>query len=142
MRGRRMVVTIGVGYLAVIDLFVGAWAVVGPRSFFLHFPGFGRAWVAANPPYNHHLVVDAGAGFLGVGVALALALLWRERRVILVAVTASLVHDVPHVLYHLGHPARTLSRMDRAASTGGLAFGCFVALVLLALEAGVIPAPD
>ena len=122
---------IGLGYLALVDLVTGLWSVLDPSGWYRRFPGLGRHWVAATPPYNHHLAIDSGAGFLGVGVVLAVALLWRERRIVQAALLGSLAHDVPHFLYHLLHPAHALSASDKAISTGGLAFGCVLAAGLL-----------
>ena len=61
--------------LAVVGLSSGLWAEFSPRSFYDEFPGGGRAWVAANGPYNEHLVRDFGA-LIGdaVGFALGAAL--------------------------------------------------------------------
>jgi len=39
---------------------VGFWALLAPRSFYDDFPGGGRSWVSALPPYNEHLVRDVG----------------------------------------------------------------------------------
>ena len=122
---------VGLAYLTVIDLVTGIWAVSNPAAFYRTFPGFGRHWVSASPPYSHHLVVDAGAGFLAVGVILALATWHPERRLVQAALVGSLAHDLPHFLYHAMHPAAALSGVDTSMSTGGLAFGCVVAGALL-----------
>ena len=48
--------------LGLVGLFVGTWATFFPRSFYDDFPaGSGHAWVAADGPYNEHLVRDVGA---------------------------------------------------------------------------------
>lgn len=135
-------VRVGVGILAFLDLMTGLWAVVDPAGWFRDFPGLGRHWIGATPPYNHHLVTDAGAGFLGVGVILLLAALWRERRVIQAALIGSFAHDLPHFLFHLMHPAALLSSADRAATTGGLGFGCLLAAGLLILVSRTAPTPS
>jgi len=131
---------VGLLYLAAADLVVGVWATVDPAGWYRNFPGFARHWAAAEPPYNHHLVTDAGAGFLGIGVVLVLAVAWRERHLVQAALLGSLAHDLPHFLYHLLHPARTLSTTDKMMSTGGLGVGCLVAVALLVLVTRQPPA--
>ena len=141
-RTQGRLVLFGVAMLAFIDVLTGLWAVIDPTGWFRDFPATGAHWIAATPPYNHHLVTDAGAGFLGVGVVLLLAVVWRERRVMQAALIGSLAHDLPHFLFHLLHPAASLSSADRAASTGGLGFGCFVAAALLVLVSRARAAPE
>ena len=46
--------------LVVVGGSTGLWATLSPRSFYDEFPGGGRAWVAADGPYNEHLVRDFG----------------------------------------------------------------------------------
>jgi hypothetical protein len=81
--------------------------------------------------YNQHLVTDAGAGFLAVGVALLVAAVWMDRRVVQVALIAEVFHTVPHFLFHLAHPSSALSTLNKVISTGGLGFDCVVAVILL-----------
>jgi hypothetical protein len=123
----------GLAYLAVTSLVVGVWATVATRSFYDDFPGGGRHWVAGDGPYNAHLVSDAGVGFLAVGVVLALAAVWMERRVVQAALVATLVHGIPHLFFHLRHPNDALGSLDTTLSDGGLGFAVVVALVLLVL---------
>lgn len=122
---------VAVAYLALSDLVIGLWAVLDPAGWFRRFPGMGHHWIAADPPYNHHLSTDTGAGFVGIGVVLALALIWGERHLLIAALAGSLAHDLPHFLFHSFHPAKSLSSADRFASTGGLAFACLVAVAAL-----------
>ncbi|MCU1487866.1 MAG: hypothetical protein JWN67_4612 [Actinomycetia bacterium] len=128
---KEQVTRIGLAYLALTELVPGVWGVLDPEGFFRNFPGFGRHWVAVEPPYNHHLVVDAASGFLAIGVALLLALVWRERRVRQLALVTYLAGTVPHAAYHLTHEADGLSTVDLVLSAGGLAVGCLVAVALL-----------
>ena len=128
---KKWLVRAGLAMLGFIDAVTGLWAVADPGGWFRNFPGLGRHWVGATPPYNQHLAGDAGAGFLAIGAVLLLAALWADRRVIQAALIGSLAHDIPHFAFHLLHPATVLSGADRAASTGGLAFACLVAVVLL-----------
>jgi hypothetical protein len=128
---RRGWARIGLIYLAVIDLPVGLWAVFAPENFYRNFPGGGRHWVSTQGPFNHHLVTDAGAGFLAVAAALLLAALWMSKPAIIVALVASLAHDLPHFIFHLTHTNHALAAGDQVVSTGGLGIGCVVAAVLL-----------
>jgi hypothetical protein len=135
MRDRReLAVRIGLAYLALVLIETGLWAVVDPQGFFRNFPGIGGShWVAADPPYNHHLIIDAGAGFLAVGIVVALAVFWSDRRVRQLALIAYLVESLPHFAFHLLHPADALGTGDRIVSTGGLGFGCALAVLLLVM---------
>ncbi len=100
-------VRIGCGLLGISSAVIGVWAAVFPRSFYLHFPGGGHAWVAADGPYNEHLVRDVGQLNLGFAIllgALALAAGLAAHRGTAVAVlTAYLVPAVLHFTYHMAH---------------------------------------
>lgn len=133
MRDRReFAMKIGLAYLALILLETGLWGLADPQGFFRNFPGVGGShWVAADPPYNHHLVIDAASGFLAVGLIMAVAVFWSDRRFRQVALIAYLAEGLPHFAFHVLHPADALGTGDRIASTGGLGFGCAVAVLLL-----------
>jgi hypothetical protein len=126
----RTWVRVVLAYLAVTDLVVGLWGVIDPEGWFSDFPGAGHAWVAGFPPYNRHLSVDAAAGFLAVGVGLAVAALWAERRPAQLACAAALAHGVPHVLFHLGDSG-ALDDADAVSSVATLATSAVLALVVL-----------
>lgn len=128
--GRRSWIRLGLVVLAVPSLEVGLWAVVATSNWFAEFPGFGRQWTAAEPPFNEHLATDAGAGFLAVGVVLGLAAWWLERRLVIAALVGALAFMVPHALYHLSN--RVLDGVDAALSCGSLLGQVTVATVLLA----------
>lgn len=120
-----------VAALAVPQLVTGLWAVLDTRGFYDNFPGFGAMLVAAEPPYNAHLITDAGSGFLAVGVVLVLAALWGERRVVQLALVGLLAFAVPHMTYHLANPSPLLTDTQNALSSGGLVVSAVVPLVLL-----------
>jgi hypothetical protein len=128
---RELVLRLGLAYLALPELLIGVWGVLDPQGWFDNFPGFGSHWAAADPPYNHHLTVDATSGFLAVGVVLVIAIFWNDRRVRQLALIAYLAQGLPHVAFHVLHPADALGTGDRIASTGGLALGAAVAVLLL-----------
>ena len=79
-----------------------------------HLPRNRSGSPAAEPPFNQHLVTDAGAGFLAVGVVLALAAAWGRRDALVLALTGQLVFTVPHLIYHAAHPSPLLSTASDA----------------------------
>jgi hypothetical protein len=130
-RSTEVWIKIGFAFVAVSQLFTGVWAVADPMGFYRSYPGFGMHWVQANPPFNHHLVVDAASGFLMIGVLAGIGVFVLAPVARVVALVGCLVGLLPHFLFHLTHPAMSLSGLERAESTGGLAFTCFVCIVLL-----------
>lgn len=125
--------------LAAPQLFTGLWAVLAPANWYANFPGLGPALVAAEPPYNHHLVTDAGAGFLAIGIALAVAAWVGSREALLVALAAYVGAGVAHLAYHLSNPVDDLS-------TGGQVSGALLLAAGLAVAAWLAwllrPAPS
>jgi len=85
----------GVWYLAV-----GAWAFLAPASF--------SGSVATFPPYNQHLVHDAGAFQVGLGLSLVLGAAARAalQPALLAVLAASLLHVASHLEDRAlgGHP--------------------------------------
>ena len=75
-------------------------ALVAPRSFYEDFP-FGRGWVEAYPSYNDHLIYDYGAYTLGAVVALVVAAIWLDRRVVQVVTISWLVSATIHFVNHV-----------------------------------------
>lgn len=132
------------GYLAVTSVGVGAWASFLPNSFYDSFPGGGRQWIAGDGPFNVHMVSDTGAGFLAVGVVVALAAVWLDRRLVQAASAAVVVHAVVHLAFHLRHAHPTLGSVDTALSNGGLALSALMAGAVLVAEVrtGRTPAPN
>ena len=111
---------IGLLVLAVTELALGAWTVLFPRSFYDDVPT-----VDLSPPYSEHLFRDFGGASLGLGIALAAAWIWFERRLVVVSLLAYLAFSVPHLVFHAGH----LDGMsDRVAAT---LVGVLVVAVLL-----------
>jgi len=142
---RRLWLRVGLAFLALVQLMTGAWAVVAPANWYRTYPGFGRHWLTSQGPYNQHLVIDAGAGFLAVGIGLVVALAWLNRGAVITALAVSLAHDLPHFVYHLVHPDRALSGFDTFVSVWGIGFDCALAVLLLvaALRPGsAVPAPQ
>ena len=85
--------------IAIAQLGVTLQALFAPRSFYDDFP-LGRGWVEAYPAYNEHLIYDYGAFTLGALVALAIAAIWLDRRVVQVAIISWLAGALIHFTYH------------------------------------------
>ncbi len=90
----------GLLIVAFAQLGATAQALVMPRSFYEDFP-FGRGWVEAYPAYNDHLIYDYGAYTLGALVALVIAALWLDRRVVQLATASWLVSATIHFVNHV-----------------------------------------
>jgi len=114
----------GLLVIAFAQLGVTLQALLAPRSFYDSFP-VGRGWVAAYPAYNEHLIYDYGAYTLGALVALALAGIWLDRRVVQLAIISWLVGASIHFVYHLV----TIDRFGTGDAIANL-LGLFLYIVL------------
>jgi hypothetical protein len=121
---------IALGVLALVQGPLGLWAVFAPRSFYDHFPGGGRHWVALSGHYDHHLVTDVGALSLALTVVLIAAAWTADRRLVLVAAGAWLAWSIPHLVFHLGHD-HVLPSADHVVSDVGQALTVVLAAGLL-----------
>jgi hypothetical protein len=101
--------------LAIPTLELGIWATLAPQSFFNSFPGGGRHWVAADGPFNEHLVRDFGALNLALAFVLIVALIVGSRLLVTTAAGAALLFAVPHTLYHLFN-LQVFSSEDKVAN--------------------------
>jgi len=108
----------GLLVVAFAQLGATAQALVAPRSFYEDFP-FGRGWVEAYPAYNDHLIYDYGAYTLGALVALVIAAIWLDRRVVQLATASWLVSAVIHLVNHVVTVDR-YSTGDAVANLSGL----------------------
>jgi hypothetical protein len=90
----------GLLVVAVGQLGATIQALVAPKSFYEDFP-FGRGWVEAYPAYNDHLIYDYGAYTLGAVVALVIAAIWLDRRVVQVVTVSWLVSATIHFVNHV-----------------------------------------
>lgn len=126
----RLAVRLALIWLALSALQLGVWALFAPQSFYDGFPGFGRAWLAVDGPYNEHLVRDVGALNLALAALLVFAAIRMTRDLVSVAAVASLVWGVPHFVYHL-FSTEGLSTSDNVFSLGGLALSVAFAALLL-----------
>ncbi|MGH9191546.1 MAG: hypothetical protein ACRDZ0_03615 [Acidimicrobiales bacterium] len=126
----RRAVRIALALLFVQGLVVGAWAAAWPRSFYDDFPGGGRAWVAADGPYNEHLVRDFGDLNLALAVVTLVALIASSRVVALAAALGWIVYQAPHLVYHLRH-LDLYDTGDKVANVTALVFGLVLPIVVL-----------
>jgi hypothetical protein len=100
-RSRWLFVALAV--LAGTALLVGVWALFFPRGFYTSFPSVGGQWVAADGPYNEHLVRDVGGLNLALAVVTIVALVHRTAVLVRTAALAWLVYSAPHFAYHSAH---------------------------------------
>jgi len=115
---------------------LGVWAQFAPHSFYVSFP-FGRGWVAADGPYNEHLVRDFGGLNLAMALVTGAALFLRRTSAAVTAALAWLVFAVPHVVYHASH----LDHYDGGDAAGnviGTALLVVLPLVILAFRQTVV----
>jgi hypothetical protein len=126
------VVRAAIGAQAVSFAVVGVWAAFAPRGFYDDFPGGGRAWVAADGPYNEYLVRDVGVLNLALLVVSVVAVVTVGREVVLAAALGALAYDVPHLVYHLRH-LDVYDTGDKVANA--VALSAAVALPVIALAA-------
>jgi hypothetical protein len=89
VRRRQPVLVAAVLICAASMLALGAWAFLAPESF---------ARFIDYPPYNRHLIHDAGAFQLGIGATVLLALWWSDALVVALTgfAVASGLHTVSH----------------------------------------------
>jgi nucleoside-diphosphate-sugar epimerase len=107
---------VALALLAISSLAIGLWAVLSPHGFYDSFPG-GRGWVAADGPFNEHLLRDFGGLNLALGFLLAVAAVVAGRTLARTAAVSALLFAVPHLVYHLAH----LDAYDTADAVGNVA---------------------
>jgi hypothetical protein len=121
--------------LAIGNGATGLLARLNPRTFYDDFP-FGRSWVAADGPYNEHLVTDFGAALLAIA-ALCLVGVWRPTRELVIgAAIANIVLGGFHIAYHAG-VTDLMSTTDNVLSFTSIGLGIVLGLLLLPLSRGL-----
>jgi hypothetical protein len=125
----RGLIRAGLVLLAIPSIVIAAWSLISPRGFYDSFPGAGRHWVSALPPYNEHLLRDFGAANVTIALVLLGAALFMERRLVQVAVVAFFLGSLPHFIYHLTTTDH-YSTSDNIWSLGGF-------IVELVIAAGI-----
>jgi len=108
---------LGLVFLLLQTLLGGLWITLSPATFFNEFPGFGRAWVNIDGPYNEHLLRDFGALNLALGVVLVFAVVRPQRRLVMAASLAVLAGALPHFVYHALHLDLLATDVDRVMQT-------------------------
>jgi hypothetical protein len=125
-------VRFGLIYIVLSSLFVGLWAQFWPGEFYSSFPGFGRAWISIDGPFNEHLIRDVGGLNLGLGLSAVLALAFPQTRVIQAVCVTALAFGLPHYVYHLEHLSALPHLSDRIANVMTLGLNVTVPAVLVA----------
>jgi hypothetical protein len=97
-RGLRVLLAL----LAASAAFPGVWATIAPDSFYRSFPGHWH-YVASLPPFNAHLIADAGAFYLGFALVLAWAAATLQRALVQAACAAWALFSVLHLVWHVRH---------------------------------------
>ena len=129
------------GYLAATGVPIGLWQLLWPRSFYDEFPGFGRAWVAVDGPYNEHLIRDVGGGTLALAVLAVFALVRTSALLVRAVALGVLAAQVPHFVYHVAHAGLLPTTADRILNTVFLGSGIVVALILLRVSCLEVSSP-
>ena len=121
--------------LAIGNGSTGLLARLDPQVFYDDFP-FGRSWVAADGPFNEHLVTDFGAALLAIAVV-CLVGVWRPaREVVIAAAVANIVLGAFHIVYHAG-VADLLGTTDNILSFTSIGLGIVLGLLLFPLSRGL-----
>jgi hypothetical protein len=111
--------------LAVMELVLGLWLTIIPKTFYDRVPTVN--WT---PPYSDHLFHDFGGASLGLGIVLTAAAIRLDRFWTVIALVAYLAYAGPHLVFHLGH----LEGDERTLSIGlAVILALMVALPLSAL---------
>ena len=126
LRSRGLIRT-GLVLLAIPSVVIAAWSLTSPHGFYRDFPGLGRHWVSALPPFNEHLLRDFGAASVTIALVLLGAALFCERRLVQVAVVAFFLGTLPHFIYHLTTTDH-YSTSDNIWSLGGFAVELVIAI--------------
>lgn len=129
----RTVLRIGVAVLAANELALGVWTALSPESFYNVVPT-----VDLTPPYSEHLFRDFGGATLGIAVVLIAAMIWPERRLVIVSLIAYLAFSAPHLAFHAGHLHGTSQLMGTVLIIT-LALSVLVPLALIGVELSASP---
>ena len=129
---RGAIVRLGLILVGAPQLAIGLWALISPSGWYETFPGAGNHWLPLYGSYDEHLVVDVGATFVALGLALIVAAIWLDRRAVQLALIAYLAYAVPHFVYHLGADS-ALGDGDRVLNGIAIALAVAAAAMLLGL---------
>jgi hypothetical protein len=89
-----MIPRLAAGLGALVLVGTGLWALIDPSSFYDQ--------LAEWPPYNEHFLHDVGAFQIGLGAALAFALVWGDALFVALAGVGvgAVLHTVAHAVDH------------------------------------------
>lgn len=128
--------------LALPQTVIGVWAVVSPRGWYDNFPGLGPALAAAEPPFNAHLITDAGAGFLATGGLLLGVSLFGDPAAMRIAAIGYLLFCGPHLAWHAANPSARLDTFNDVLNVvliGAQVLGAATLFVLTRTRREVVP---
>jgi hypothetical protein len=126
LRSRGLIRT-GLVVLAIPSVIIAAWSLASPRGFYDNFPGLGRHWVSALPPFNEHLLRDFGAANVTPAWVWLGPANFGPRPLVQVAVVAFLLGTLPHFIYHL-------TTTDHYSTSDNIfSLGAFVVELLVAI---------
>ncbi len=121
---RRRAVRVLLLALALSAAAPGLWAWISPHGFYDAFPGGGRHWVRALPPYNEHLTLDVGAFYLAFALLFGWAARKPEGALVLPVCVAWALFSALHLAFHLSH-------LTGFGTSDGIAEMASLAVVLL-----------
>jgi hypothetical protein len=135
--GPGLALRAGLLLLTLIEAGQGFWLYLAPRSFYDDIPT-----VAADPPFNEHLLSDIGGLSLAMAVALGASAVLMERNLLRAALAGYIVYAVSHLLFHATHTGG-LPATDAVALLTGLSLlpAFALGLLVLASRAGSPPGP-
>jgi hypothetical protein len=131
----QMAARVALVALAIGNGATGLLARLDPQVFFDDFP-FGRSWVAADGPFNEHLVTDFGAALLAITALCLVGVWWPTREVVVAAAVANIVLGGFHIAYHAG-VTDLLDTTDNVLSFTSIGLGVLLGLMLLPLSRGL-----
>ncbi len=130
-------VRLGLWAMALFSLLSGIQQQFAPRSFYDNFPGFGMHWVAADGPYNEHLLRNLGGTSLALAAIILFAIAQPTVGLVRAVAAAMLIAQVPHFLYHAVHLDVLPTALDRILQTAALALTLAIPLLVLLTSGGI-----
>ena len=124
-------VRLAMALLALSAAAVGVPATLAPRGFYDRFPVVA-SWVDRLPPYNQHLVSDAGGFYLAFTLLFAWAAVRPARALVVPLCLAWSLAAALHLGFHVTH-LDGFPAADAIAQTAGLAFVLLLPLAVVAL---------
>ena len=121
----RTEIRAGLVSLAVPVIVIGGWALIAPRSWYDNFPIDSADWISSLGAYQEHLVRDFGSLYLALGLLLVFAGVVLDRLLVQAVLGASLVFQVPHLIFHAANtePFSSGQQRDQPGAAGSRAAG-------------------